>query len=592
MFAKIIKKSLMLSFRQKILIANIIVATLFLSLMFPMTNRFVKAIVSEILEDRAKEISQKIQGAKNSFELLQLLKREKVQLFFRVSLINDKHQIVYDTHSKKVLGTNFQVGFVAKHPEVIDALEHGVGYSQGFSKLLSQDFSYVAKRFESHGKTYILRTAFPYKHIMAMTDHMFYGLLLVGIMTLVLYGAMTFSIFHLMTKPIQKIIDAIRPYQEEKQNYIPSIELDIRSPSDDFYRLADTLNSLSERVKQQIAHLVQERNEKEALLQSLDEGVIAVDHQMKILYANDMALTLLKQNKERLLFQNFDILGRKDFYDLLERCQREEKPCELNTTIGEHPKYYLFVIATPRGKDKGAILVLQDKSSDFRMIEMRKEFVANASHELKTPITIIQGFAETLHDNPDLPKETNIEITQKITQNCQRMTKIITNLLTLADIENIPRSKLQNCDVLHLIEDSQKEIASVYPQIEIIVEKKCKESIIVADPDLLSFAIRNLIDNAAKYSGDSTKIVVGVEELDTNIKISIQDFGIGIAKEHLELVFQRFYTIQKVSHTKSSGLGLSIVKTIIEKHFGVISLDSELGKGSTFTISLPKTYKR
>lgn len=582
----------MFSFRQKILMGNLFVASIFLSLLFLITNHFVKAIISEILEDRAKEISEKIQIARTPFELVQLLKKEKPRLFFRVSLINEKHQVMYDTHSKKVLGTNFEMGYISKHPEVMDALEQSVGYSQGFSKLLQQEFSYVAKRFESHGKFYVLRTAFPYRHILAMTDYMFYGIFFAGVITLVLYGSMTFFIFHLLTKPIQKITDAIRPYQEERQDFIPLIELGPRSPSDDFYRLAATLNSLSQRVKQQISHLVQERNEKEAILESLDEGVIAVDHQMRILYVNDMALTLLKKEKQQLLYQNFDVVEQADFYDLLERCQRQGTSCELNTTIGEHRKYYLSVIATPRGSDKGAILVLQDKSSDYRMIEMRKDFVANASHELKTPITIIQGFAETLHDNPDLPKETNIEITSRITQNCQRMTKIITNLLTLADIENLPKSKLQNCDLIALIEESQKEVLSLYPKARIEIKTSCASTKIVADPDLLAVALRNLIDNAAKYSKEDALIVITLEDQDPNIKIMIQDFGIGIAQEHLESVFQRFYTIQKVSHSKSSGLGLSIVKTIIEKHFGSISLSSEPNKGSTFSILLPKTHHK
>lgn len=580
----------MLSFRQKILIANLAVIAVFLLLMYPLASKSVQSIIYNVLDQRATELSKKIQKAKDIPQLIKLLNREKANLFFRVSIITSNHGVIYDTHARKILRKAFQPGFVSEHPEVEDALRYGTGYSEGFSKLLQQNLTYVAKRFTSHNNTYVIRTAFPCEHIDDITEHVIFGFLLLGITMLLLYSLMTWFIIHHITNPIQKIIQAIKPYQEEKRYYIPEIKLNTTSPHDDFYKLAYTLNSLSQRVKNQIDTLVQERNEKEAVLESLDEGVLAVDDKMIITYANKVALKILSLEKEKILYHNFSCIDKPDFYDLLTTCQNEETTCKTTATIGKHPKYYLFIVAIPKGKEKGAILVLQDKSSHYRMLEMRKDFIANASHELKTPITIIQGFAEALHDNPELPKDTSSEITRKIVYNCQRMTAIITNLLTLADIENLPRSRLQKCNLSHIIENCYHDLMGVYPDAVVEIKKLTEDTSLIVDPDLLEVAIRNLFDNAAKYSESSVKITVTLDKQDSNhLKIAIADEGIGIPKNKIEYIFERFYTINKSSpcKMKSSGLGLSIVKTIIEKHLGKIFVSSEQGKGTTFTIFLP-----
>lgn len=580
----------MLSFRQKILLANLIVVTIILALLLPIANTSVKRIVFNALEERATEIIAKIDPAKNFAEMLKLLKEEKAQLFFRVSILNDKGGVLYDTHTRKILMSSFIHGYIAYHPEVEQALIRGVGYSEGHSTILQQDMTYVAKRFSSHGKVFVIRTAFPYKHVTALSVYVVSGFFLLGIAILLLFSLMTWFIIHHFTDPIQQIVQAIKPYQVGEKEFIPEIQLDSATPTDEFFWLADTLNSLSRRVQNQIATLTQERNEKEAVLESLDEGVIAVNDKMLVTYANNMALKMLNLQKEDFLHHNFSVANKPEFQNLLIACQHKEQIFKTTATLGKRPKrYHLFVIAAPKGKEKGAILVLQDKSSHYRMLEMRKDFVANASHELKTPITIIQGFAETLHDNPDLVPKISSEITQKIVYNCQRMTNIITDLLTLADIENLPHSRLLRCDLSQIIERCQYTTLSVYPDAIIKIHVSTSNTFLIADPNLLEVAIQNLLDNAAKYSPSPAKIDITLERESKYLKIIIVDQGIGIAKGELDNIFQRFYKISKTktSKIKSSGLGLSIVETIIEKHFGKISATSTLGEGTTFTILLP-----
>ena len=151
--------------------------------------------------------------------------------------------------------------------------------------------------------------------------------------------------------------------------------------------------------------------------------------------------------------KNFTFELQPKCYELLKACQLQQKPLTdtLEINIDDSPKIYCDIVAAPKFDDTGAILVFEDKTAHYRILEMRKDFIANASHELKTPITIIRGFAETLHDNPGLPEATINTITDKIVRNCNRMANLIKDLLTLADIEKIPESRLSECHILDVI---------------------------------------------------------------------------------------------------------------------------------------------
>lgn len=221
---------------------------------------------------------------------------------------------------------------------------------------------------------------------------------------------------------------------------------------------------------------------------------------------------------------------------------------------------------------------------------MRQNFIANASHELKTPLTVIRGFAETLQDNPDLPQEILVEVTGKIVNNCRKMTGLIKDLLTLSDIENMSESNLIECDIEDLIHSCQEHVLEAHPTAQIRAENVTGEPIFcTADPRLLAMAFNNLLENAVKYSKEPAEVTVTMDRKDDFVTVAIADKGIGIPATDLQNIFQRFYSVDRAHSQKmgGSGLGLSIVETVIEKHFGRITVESEVGKGSTFTIMLP-----
>lgn len=581
-----------MSFRQKILLCFLFIFLLFIVVMFPFASHTVKKIVCKGICDRTSELVLKIQEAPNNEALVQRLRDQKFRIFFRVSIITNERKVLYDSYTKRLLGPRFNHELVVSHPEVEQAFEEGVGSYEDDSKLLGQRFFYFAKAFDFHGQPYVLRTAFPYKFVLDMTHDFEMGFIGLSIAVLLLFSCMTWLIINRLTRPIQQIITAIKPYQEGTIHTLPEIKISSARPFDEFDQLALTLNSLSAKIQSHIDTLTLERNEKEAVLESLAEGVIAVDAQMRVSYINNMALKMVGRQRQELLNQDFAVAQQHKCYEILAACQNENRILTeiLHIKDGGN-SLYLDLIAAPKKGDSGAVLVMQDKTSHYKLMEMRKDFIANASHELKTPITIIRGFAETLHDHPDLPASTCESITKKIVRNCKRMTVLIKDLLALTDIENLSYSRLIECDLDAMVQNCCQTLLDIYPDTMLTIHKLAEGDLhFTADPSLMEMAIMNLLENAAKYSNPPAHITVTLDKKEHWIELVIADKGIGIPESDLEHIFQRFYTVNKAHSRKlgGSGLGLAIVETVVEKHFGKISVVSKLGEGSSFTILLPE----
>lgn len=580
----------LLSFRQKILISYALVFIIFLTLLLPFASHSVRTIVHKTFKQRALDLISTVSSANNIDDLIEELRFEQQRLFFRVTLLNAKGGVLYDSFAgegKHNVSRPFP-------PEIEEALGGSTGYNEEFSPLMGQKLIYVARAFNFRGETLVLRAAFPFKQFDELISDFEIGFLSLGSIILLLFAFLTWMIMHHLSKPIQRIIQLVRPYQEGLQDTIPTIQDRQINEADEFGKLAITLNSLSEKIQGHINTLTLERNNQEIILESLGEGIIAVDNELKVTYANRFALELLDLKKSDIFNHFFDEPQFFQCKDLLNKCQRQKSPLVSSLKI-PRKKRFIEILAVPMNSQKGAVLMLQDKSGHYKLLEIGKDFVANASHELKTPITIIRGFAETLADHPDLPREVSLDIVKKIVRNCERMETLVRNLLILADVENLPHSRLQECDLEQLIENSKQMILSVYSsaQIQVNIEKEAPIHI-VADPDLLELAIMNLLTNAAKYSSAPARIEVLVASKEgNNVEISIRDHGIGIPQDDLEHIFDRFYTVDKAHSRKlgGSGLGLSITKTIIEKHKGKISAHSILGEGSIFTILLPVQFE-
>ncbi len=344
---------------------------------------------------------------------------------------------------------------------------------------------------------------------------------------------------------------------------------------------------------------MRQRKETEGILESLGEGIVAADTNGKVTFVNEAACEMLGVSREEIIGQSlYKVRGQaeelclKGHEMILQSLRSPEPSIEtfiLQNPVQGGPKIYLDLISAPLANQSGALLVLQDKTSDYKIVEMGKDFIANASHELRTPITIIRGFAETLQDLPDISKEMLSEITEKIVRTCGRLDKLVRSLLTLADIENLSEERFMPVDLVSLIENCRHFLLAAHPEAKISIKSEVSHAKILADGDLIDLAITNLLENAVKYSQGPAQIKMNLKKLGNEIHLTVADQGIGISETDLPLIFGRFYTVDKARSRKSggAGLGLSIVKTIVEKHKGRIHVVSHLGKGSEFTLIFP-----
>lgn len=218
-----------------------------------------------------------------------------------------------------------------------------------------------------------------------------------------------------------------------------------------------------------------------------------------------------------------------------------------------------------------------------------KDFVANASHELRTPLTIIRGFAETLQDLPHPTTEQLHEITGKILRTCSRLDHLIQSLLTLADLENRSEEPSKTCDLFLLVEECAHRLKTVHPEVKLIIKSDLSHAQVRANGDFLDLALMNLLENGVKYSAPPANIEITVKKVEETLHCSVKDRGIGIPALDLPRIFDRFYAVDKTRSRKLGGvgLGLSIVKTIVERYKGKVLVASELGKGTTFTLLFP-----
>lgn len=335
-------------------------------------------------------------------------------------------------------------------------------------------------------------------------------------------------------------------------------------------------------------------HDTEEILNLLDEGILVLDSKFHITYANTKAYDLLKN--EIKTKKKKPKKSSKENSNLIDLCKELAKKVSFKK---EHKKviylqkkldFFLQIRAIFRKSKKDVLIIFQDKTSEYKMLTMGKDFVTNASHELRTPLTIIKGYSETLNDFSKLSKNIIKSIIEKIIKTSFRLENIISDLLTLANIENLQTLSFCKCDLKKVIQSSVDMVllANKHAKIRLDFSKK-EEMIVFAEAGLLEMAFKNLLENAVKYSKKIPNIFLSLKKEKNKVVLSIKDNGIGISKRDLPFIFDRFFTVDKARSRKhgGTGLGLSLVKNIIEKHQGNIEVSSKLKEGTIFQLRLP-----
>jgi two-component system phosphate regulon sensor histidine kinase PhoR len=362
--------------------------------------------------------------------------------------------------------------------------------------------------------------------------------------------------------------------------------------------LAASMNEMARELAGRIATIGEQRNTLESVLEGMAEGVLAIDAAKRILLLNNAAARML--GVERGAAVGSDVRGLPRLLALqafIQRALAGAGTVEEDMVAGEGGQLVLRARGAPlrdaSGRQIGALIVLNDVTQLQRLERVRRDFVANVSHELKTPVTAIAGFVETLLDGALEDRATAERFLEIIRKQAGRLNAIVSDLLSLARLEQeagadrapFPQARL--CAVLGEAVDATRDRATAK---RIAVELECAEDrIFPAQALLLSQAVVNLIDNAVAYSEPGSRVLVSGTVSGGAVVIRVRDWGIGIAREHQPRLFERFYRVDK-SRSRSlggTGLGLAIVKHVAQVHGGAVSVESEPGAGSTFTIAIP-----
>ena len=320
----------------------------------------------------------------------------------------------------------------------------------------------------------------------------------------------------------------------------------------------------------------------------LEEGILRISSKMEVEILSLVACDFLQvdKNVRRCLFS---LLKNTPLTEKIKQMIKQgEGHCLLED---EDRSFSIRLIPFPKWND--FICVIKDASDHEKMLHMGKEFVGNASHELRTPITIIKGFTEMLLDSDEIDSFMQKSILEKMSASCLRMEHLVNHLLRLTDLENSDLEGVIAVDIHSLIEDVSYQVLSIYPEFRIEHLRTDEDIYALVDAGLIELVMTNLFKNAVKYSREEKVIIVQVEIVADEIYIQIKDKGIGVSKKNLEKIFNRFYTVDKAHCRKlgGAGLGLSIVKLIVEKHGGKIYATSQLGVSSTIHLHLPLEKK-
>jgi len=357
---------------------------------------------------------------------------------------------------------------------------------------------------------------------------------------------------------------------------------------DELSPMEAALNQTAERIGKDFAELESGRQELAAMLDSMQEAVVAVSAEGYVRWSNAVMQRIagLQIRPGRPLIH---AVRDPEMLACIRGALERRELCIGRANVLA-PGRVFEVNAAPLQRG-GALVVLHDVTGIEAAQKSRREFVANVSHELRTPLTSIQGYVETLIEDPNPGSETTREFLGIIQKNASRMNRLTEDLLALASVES-PDYKLmmQPAKASALVKDAIDSLGGLVVDSGVKLQPAgAPDALVMADPDAMNQVFGNLIENSMKYAKDGKRIKVGAKLLASEVQFTVQDYGPGIASEHLERIFERFYRIDKARSRESggTGLGLAIVKHIVLAHGGRIWAESELGEGASFHFTLP-----
>ena len=486
-------------------------------------------------------------------------------------------------------------------PEIKVAFLGAAGNSVRYSDTLKRTMVYIAlPAFDFFGSPIVLRTATPFSSLNDELKTAYVRIAVVGSIILVLVSFLGIVLTRKANEALQIIRTAVREYASGNLQYRPSI---YRPPA--LKEVADTISDLAGDLQSQVMEVSRQRDQLETVFSGMEEAVIVIGTDLTIQEMNDSAYLMTDFDRDEVIGKDLLLVFRNsDLHRIAERISKTKERAEGEVILFKgrrrHLQVHGSVISTSgEGAGRGAgkeqtriVLVLNDVSRLKELEGVRKDFVANVSHELKTPITAVKGYVETLLEGAyeDLP--TSERFLNIVLRHVDRLTAIVEDLLVISRLESDdgPEPEREACDLNALLLNvvSLYEVRAKESGVEIRLDCP-SEMMIYTDAFLLEQAVVNLVDNGLKYSESNGRLEIRAAQDEHLVSISVRDYGAGIPEDHLERIFERFYRVDngRSRELGGTGLGLSIVKHIAVSLGGRVEVESVEGEGSVFTIFLP-----
>jgi two-component system phosphate regulon sensor histidine kinase PhoR len=515
----------------------------------------------------------------------------------RVTIIDNTGRVLVDSEADADKMENH-----ANRPEVQDALARGTGQSVHRSVTLGRELVYRAQRYDQLGNApIVIRFALPLSQIDLSLVELRQRQLVATLIVLLIGALVAFAFARIFAARVQRLQRFSQRIAEG--DFRPLIR---EGPRDELSDLADTLNLTAARMDREIRLLSGERNRSGAILRSMVEGVAVIDAEERVVFYNRAFSEILNVDaagaEGRPLIE---VVRNSDLLSLIRRALHGEEGLQTDITMGitqtqsfsitAAPVKALDVSASgraPNEKPSGAVVVLHDVTELRRLERVRQDFVANVSHEFKTPLTAIQGFAETLLAGALDDPENNRRFLEIIRNHAMRLARLTNDLLKLARIEaGKMELEFSSVGLLELIEACTETTLLKANRKEITLEITVPPQLppVRGDAALLRDVLQNLLDNAIQYTPPRGHISVVASATTREAIITVADTGIGIPLADSERIFERFYRVDAARSREAggTGLGLSIAKHIVEAHGGKLWVESTVGQGSKFSCSLP-----
>lgn len=475
--------------------------------------------------------------------------------------------------------------------EVQQAIQGLTGEDVRFSKTLKMNFLYIAVPSIHEG--IIIRVSVPLVQL-SRIDHQIWLFCILGILAgLLLTTLLALRFTSAIIRPVKELSHAAK--EIANGNY--SKRVSIKS-HDEFGELAATFNEMAGELDSTVADLTDKNIKFDSIMNSMTNCFVAVDSNLRIILINSIASRLFGVDKEGVIGSKLiEVIRSHQINEIMQQVIDTNSSSVSEISIGMPEEGIFRVYASPirpagdTEANSGGIITIHDITAVKKLEQIRTEFVSNVTHELKTPLTSIRGFVETLRSGAVNDTEIMVKFLEIIDIEAERLTMLINDILQLSEIENRLSDTNISVNSLHEI------ITEVVSMLQGSADKRGISLIIEADHNITITANRdrikqmliNLIDNAINYNMENGKVCVSAAKADGRLVITVADTGIGIARQHLPRIFERFYRVDKgrSRNMGGTGLGLSIVKHIVNLYNGDIRVESEPGKGTKFIIQLP-----